>query len=189
MNRTTEPKPDAKEPTELWSVLVLYDEHATRQRAMAVCDHLVQQFWSEVEFTFHWWRTDFLEDDTMATTAAADAAHADFIVVSTSPGRELSPFARNWFDAWIALRERREGALVDLTETDAASDIHAQHKKTFLRNAAHRAAMDYLTKVPSASNGELPDSVESADLRAGEVTSVLDAILHQPPPPPFDLRH
>ena len=151
MNRTTEPKPDTKEPVELWSVLVLYDDQATRQSAMKVCDHLVQQFWSEVEFTFHWWRTDFLEDDTMATTAATDAAHADFIVVSTSPGRELSPFARNWFDAWIAQREGREGALVDLTETSAASDMHAQHKKNFLRNVARRAAMDYLTSPAPAT--------------------------------------
>ena len=110
------------------------------------------------------------------------------IVVSTSPGRELSPFARNWFDVWIAQREGREGVLVDLTDPGAAADLHAQHKKNFLRYVARQAAMDYLTKVPSASNGKLPDSVESADLRAGEVTSVLDAILHQPPPPPFDLR-
>ena len=189
MNTTTEPKSMTREPEELWSVLVLYDDAPTRQRAMKVCDHLVHQFWSDVEFKFHWWRTDFLEDDAMAATAATDAANADFVVVSCSSERELSPFVRNWFEAWIAQREGREGAFVDLTETDTASAAHGQHKKNFLRNVARRAAMDYLTKVPASITGKLPDSVESVDLRAGQITTVLDDILHQPPPPPLDLRH
>lgn len=170
-------------------MLVLYDDAATRQRAMKVCDHLVHQFWSEVEFKFHWWRTDFLEDDTMAMTAATAAANADFIVVSASPDHELSPFVRNWFEAWIAQREGREGAFVDLTEAGLDSAAHGHHTKSFLRNAARRAAMDYLTKAPNSLNGKLPDSLESVDLRAGQITSVLDNILHQPPPPPLDLRH
>ena len=189
MNTTTEPKSLTKEPEELWSVLVLYDDPETRQRAMKVCDHLVHQFWSEVEFKFHWWRTDFLEDETMAATAATDAANADFVVVSSSPERELSPFVRNWFEAWIAQREGREGAFVDLTEGSAASARHAQQKKNFLRSVARRAAMDYLTKAPSMITGKLPDSVESVDLRAGQITSVLDNILQQPPPLPLDLHH
>jgi len=187
MNTTTEPKAVTREPEELWSVFVLYDDAATRQRAMKVCDHLVQQFWSEVEFRFQWWRTDFLEDEAMAVTAAADAVNADFIVVSSSPEQELSPFVRNWFEVWIAQREGREGAFVDLTETGTASPLQTQHKKNFLRSAARRAAMDYLTKAPAVSNGKLPDSVESVDRRAGQITSVLDDILHQPPPPHIDL--
>ena len=189
MNTTIEPKTRTREPEELWSVVVLYEDAATRQRAMKVCDHLVQQFWAEVEFKFHWWRTDFLEDDTMAATAAADAGNADFIVVSSSAERELSPFVKNWFEAWIAQRQGREGALVDLTKTGAVSAAQTQHNKIFLRNVARRAAMDYLTKVPSVINGKLPDSVESVDLRAGQVTSVLDNILHQPPPPHLDLHY
>ena len=186
MNGTTEPS--TREPEELWSVVVLYDDAETRQRAMKVCDHLVQQFWAEVEFKFHWWRTDFLEDEAMAATAAADAGNADFIVVSSSAERELSPFVKNWFEAWIAQRQGREGAFVDLTETGAVPAAHVQHNKIFLRNVARRAAMDYLTRVPSVINGKLPDSVESVDLRAGQVTSVLDNILHQPPPPRLDLQ-
>lgn len=155
---------------------------------MEVCDHLVQQFWTEIEFEFHWWRTDFLEDNAMAATAAQEAANADFIVVSSSPDRELSPIVKNWFEAWIAQRGGREGAFVDLTDTGDGSTEGAQHKKSFLRSAAHRAMMDYLTKVPAVINGKLPDSSESADLRAAQVTSVLDNILHQPPPPRLELQ-
>ena len=189
MNETTEPTAVTKPPEESWSVVVVYDDAETRQRAMKVCDHLVQQFWAEVEFKFHWWRTDFLEDDSMAAAAAADARNADFIVVSSSTERELSPFVKNWFEGWIAQRQGREGAFVDLTETGAVSADHVQHHKAFLRNVARRAAMDYLTKVPSVIKGKLPDSLESVDLRAGQVTSVLDNILHQPPPPHLDLQH
>src|SRR5690349_15050650 len=162
MNATTEPTAaTTREPEEVWSVVVVYDDGDTRQRAMAVCDHLVKQFWSEVEFKFHWWRTDFLEDDSMAAAAATDAADADFIVVSNSAERELSPFVRNWFNSWIPRRQGKEGAFVDLTETGGLSAAHTQQNSIFLRSIAHRAAMDYLTKVPTATSGRLPDSVES----------------------------
>jgi hypothetical protein len=108
-------------------------------------------------------------------------------VASVSTDQEMSPFVKNWFEGWVSQRQGREGAFVDLTETGSASAIQTPHNKFFLRSVAHRAAMDYLTKVPPAIASRLPDSVESADLRAGQVTSVLDNILHQPPPRRPDL--
>jgi hypothetical protein len=150
---------------------------------MAVCDHLVQQFWAEVEFKFHWWRTDFLQNSGMAATAAGNAADADFIIICTGADSELSPAVNAWFESWIGRRGGREGALIDLTEAGVALTGGAQHKQLQLRKAARRAMMDYLTTVPSAISGTLPDSFESAAFRAGQVTSVLDEILHPPPPP------
>jgi hypothetical protein len=49
--------------------------------------------------------------------------------------------------------------------------------------------MDYLTHFPPAINRSLPDSFETASLRATQVTTVLDGILQHSPPPRLDLRH
>jgi hypothetical protein len=155
---------------------------------MEVCDHLAQRFWAEVELKFQWWRTDFLEDAGMATTAADNSRNADFIIVCILPDGELSPVVRHWFDGWIPQRERREGALIDLTAAVGASPITAHRKKIFLRDVAHRAGMDYLTHFPPAINRSLPDSFEIASSRATQVTTVLDGILQHSPPPRSDLR-
>jgi len=183
-----EPGSDPGPSKETWFVVVVYDDAATRQRAMEVCDHLAKRFWAEVELKFHWWRTDFLEDAGMAATAAENSRNADFIVVCILPDGELSPVFQQWFEGWIAGREGREGALIDLTATTGPSPFAAQRKKVFLRDVAHRAGMDYLTHFPPVINRSLPDSFETATLRATQMTTVLDGILHHAPPPQTELR-
>jgi hypothetical protein len=175
---------DRKASGEAWSVVVLYEDTATRERAMGVCDHLVRQFWAEVEFKFHWWRTDFLQDSGMAATAASNAAEADFIIFCTSADSELPAAVNAWLESWTERRGGREGVLIDLTEGGHVPKGRAQNKQMQLRQAARRAMMDYLTKLPSTITGTLPDSFETAAIRAEQVTSVLDDILHRPPPPP-----
>ena len=184
----TQPSSGAGQNKEAWSVVVLYDDSSTRQRAMEVCDHLAQRFWEEVDLKFQWWRTDFLEDSGMASTAAANSREADFMVVCILPEGEISPVVRQWFEMWIPQREGREGALIDLTATIGLSPLTAHRKKVFLRDVAHRAGMDYLTHFPPAINRSLPDSFETASLRATQVTTVLDGILQHSPPPRMDPR-
>ncbi|MCW5553817.1 MAG: hypothetical protein KIS67_16865 [Verrucomicrobiae bacterium] len=174
-------------PDETWSVVVLYDDAPTRQRAMGLCNRLVQRFWEEVEIRFHWWRSDFLVDDLMRTTATQDAVGADFIVVSSRPEQQFSPFVVKWFEDWIRQREGREGAFLDLTEPEAGSADNVQRRQLHLRRLAHRAMMDYLTQVSQIMDGPLPDSFESVEHRAAQITSVMDQILHLPPPPRLDL--
>jgi len=171
------------ESKETWSVAVVYEDTATRAQAMGVCDHLVQQFWSELEFKFHWWRTDFLEDASLATMAANDAVDAEFVIVSVNGRAGWSPSLNAWFDNWITRRGNREGALVDLTGAGATRTGHAQHVQVFLRKIARRAKMDYLTKATPPITSILPDSFESATIRAEQMTSVLDNILRQVHPP------
>lgn len=186
MNNTGK-TPGSDTPNETWSVVVLYDDAPTRQRAMEVCSGLVQRFWEEVELEFHWWRSDFLADETMRATAIQDAITADFIVVSSRSEQELSPFVVKWFEDWIRQREGKEGAFVDLTKPEASSAGNVQRRQLHLRRLAHRAMMDYLTQADQIMDGPLPDSFESVEDRAARITSVMDRILHLPPPPRLDL--
>lgn len=169
---------------ETWSVVVLYEDKATRDRALAVCDHLVKQFWAEVEFDFHWWRTSFLTDPPLAQTAAQDALEADVIIFSSVPEGEFPPEILQWFEQWADQRGDREGMLLGLTHASALTPSPDTHKQLRLRDLANRARLDYLTQIPPQFGSALPNSWQNAEARAGQVTSVLDEILTKLPPPP-----
>ena len=70
-------KPLASDPLikkgDLFSAVVLYEDHATRDRAMEICDRLVHKFWADVEFEFNWWRFDFLSDSTLAMSHSVES--------------------------------------------------------------------------------------------------------------------
>lgn len=168
---------------ETWSVLVLYEDTPTRDRAMAMCDRLVKNFWSDVQFDFHWWRTDFLVDPRMAQTAAADAREADIFIFSSSPETTLSPVFLQWFDGWNRERESREGMFLDLTDATAQSSLLVQQKQMRLREAAGRAHLEYFNRIPPPLNGLLVNSWQDVEARANQVTVVLDDILRRLPPP------
>lgn len=169
---------------EICGVVVIYEDTATRQRAMAACDFLMQQLWSEVEFDFHWWRADFLEHAVMAHAAAEQAAAADFLIICSSAENELSPALKTWFESWIEDRHGRDGALLNLTETDLTKTGTTRSMETFLRGFARRAMLDYFATTPQTVTGTLPSSFEEVERRASQMSSVLDEILNQPPRPP-----
>ena len=58
------------EEEEVFSALVAYEDATTRDRAMGVCDRIVQKFWKDVGFDFSWWRFDFLRDSEIIQAAA-----------------------------------------------------------------------------------------------------------------------
>lgn len=172
------------EEKEACNVVVVYQDSATRQRAMDACDFLMHKFWSEVEFDFHWWRADFLEQEALAQTAAEQAANADFLIVCSSPTHPLSPALKRWFESWIEIRHGRDGALLDLTESGLTEAGAPQTTGNFLRGIARRAMLDYFTTAQHTLMGTLPASYEEVDERASQRSSVLDEILNHPPRPP-----
>ena len=171
------------EKGDLFSAVVLYEDVATRQRAMQICDRLVQKFWADVEFDFSWWRFDFLLDSALAGDAVRLAARSELILLAAHAGRELPPPVKNWIESWLPIREQGFGVLVAMigTEADRLRGLSPIH--VYLREAAQRANMDYLPQVIDAPLGKLDTSIETITKRAEKVTSLLDDILHRPPTP------
>lgn len=169
---------------EAWSVVVLYEDKASRERALVTCDRLVKRFLKEVGFDFHWWRLDFLVDPGMARTAALDAREADIIIFSLVPEGELSPNVLQWVEQWADQRGDREGMLLGLPHAATPGAAPVTRKQFRLREIASRAGLDYVTHFPPQFSGVLPDSWQSAETRADQVTAVLDEILNRLPPPP-----
>jgi hypothetical protein len=168
---------------ETWSVVVLYEDKASRECAMVTCDRLVKQFWAEVEFDFHWWRMDFLVDPGMARTAARDAREADCIIFSSVTEGEFSPTVLQWVEQWADQRGDREGMLLGLTPATSPGIAPITQRQLRLREIANRARLDYVTQFPSQFSAALPDSWQNAEARAGQVTSVLNEILNRVPLP------
>jgi hypothetical protein len=80
---------------------VLYEDAETRQRELAACDYLVQNFWATVKFEFPWWRTDFLADASLAAAAADEASQANLIFPCSAATQEPSATLKTWFHSWI----------------------------------------------------------------------------------------
>lgn len=132
---------------ETWSVVVLYDGLARRQQATRVCDGLVQRFWTDLEFEFHWWRTDFLEEPGMAKTALRDAIGADIFVFSAAAEINFSPAFKDWAGHVLAGREFRPGLFVDLSEAPLSKPETGLTAQTWLRELAASGGLDYLNSA------------------------------------------
>ena len=134
------------ESQETCSVVVVYDCNATRARAMAACDYLVQQIWGNVELDFHWWRTDFLQDASLASLAAENAIASDFLIICSGSEHELPFSLSRWFEGWVTRRGNRFGALVDLgTVRDNRAIPSSRLRENFLRKLCQQGGFDYLT--------------------------------------------
>ncbi len=166
-----------------WSIVVIYEDAATREHAVQACDHLVKRFWAEGELDVNWWSCAMLEEPVMARQGGEKAVQADLIILSLQRDRELASSVSEWIESWLPRRGDREGALLDLTGQDAEGGGASAERHIYLRHAAHRGGMDYLTREPEAISWSLPDSLESVSARADRITSVLDEILHTQPAP------
>jgi hypothetical protein len=163
-----------------WSVVVVFENADARETAVSFCDSLVKRFWTRCGFDVAWWSYDLLNDSAPAESAASKASEADIVIIATSSEEELPLSVKKWGDMWLGRRGEREGSLVGLSQSKGSCPL----SHSYLRGLAHRAGMDFLTEVPCSIPDAASESTEFFSQRAHQVTSVLDAILHQPAPPP-----
>jgi hypothetical protein len=183
-NLLTKPQPDVfPQDKEMFSALIAYEDTMTRDRALRICDRLVAKFWKDVEFDYSWWRFDFLRDREILDAAAHSAARADLILVSAHSSRELPSSVQGWIETWLPLRKSGGGVLGAMigTREDQLRGLTPIH--VYLREAAQRANMDFLSQMIDAPLGRLDGSFETITNRAEKVTSLLDNILHRPSNP------
>src|SRR5689334_22102589 len=71
------------------SIVVVYDDSASRQRAMNLCDGLMERFWSQRDFSVSWCSCAMLERAPDSNEAITKAAQADFVVIALQGERVL----------------------------------------------------------------------------------------------------
>lgn len=163
------------------SVVVLHEDEPTREQAIRCLNDLVESAWRHFEFSTDWASLEDLRDQAIACGVAEKASKADFVIFSLRSDGEFPFETLEWIERWLQSREEsHEGALVGLFLDHGDS---CQQKEIFLRNLARKTGLDFLTRLPEGSMGNIPDSLNSFNERATCMTGVLDEILQNPPPP------
>ena len=168
----------------LFTVLIIYEEVTTGQRAMRMMRDLLRESGAHSDFEPSLWKLDLLVVPKFRELAAREAATADMVVVSAHDRDTLPVAIQTWAEAWPSRIPANRGALVALLELTEDQTEARPETVLFLRKVAEQAGMDFFVQLfrPPARGTEL--TVEQIAQRAGTVSSVLDDILHHPAPAP-----
>lgn len=160
-----------------WSVLVLFENTATRQSAVDLCDRLMRESWTEGSFDARW-----LSFSEVSGSKAHEIPKVNLVIVSASPQGELPDEAAAWMKEHLGSCCGQDGAMLGLLGGTSEFESAAKHSQ--LRALAHEAGMDYLTQLPPELTGPDAASLEDTTFRSRQMTSVLDEILSQKNQPP-----
>lgn len=159
-------------------IVVVYETPAIREHAVGFCERLAREQESAVHSEMNWWSFRLLSNSIAGEDAAQHAAAADVAIFAMDAAGDLPDEIKWWIEKWLNKRGEREGALVGLLARDEPAADVASFREIYLRNIARRAGMDYLSHSAPTTARAIPDSLDSFTDRAGQVTSVLDDILH-----------
>jgi hypothetical protein len=178
---------EGSELTRRREIVVVYEDNALYAHASLSAPDLVESNHPDTTVV-HGCSFATLSDRQPAAEAALNASAADLVVFVFSPQGDLPQEVKLWIENWTTQRGDREGVIVGLAAAPGSPGEIACLKEIYLRQAARRAGMDYVSQVPSASPRSMPDCVDWYGERARQVTSVLDEILRSGSPPPMPLR-
>ena len=160
-------------------VVIVFESPSIREHAVKFCEELTRcGEYSTMEVD--WWPFHLLGQPAPSADAAQKAAEADIVVFAMHSSGDLPDEIKRWIEHWLNKRGEREGALVGLLSREEPHEM-ASFRQIYLRHAARRAGMDYLSHTPPTDNRAIPDSLDSFNERAGQMTSVLDGILREFP--------
>jgi len=161
------------------AVVVIYENPSIRERAVHFCERLVAAQ-HPPELDLDWWSFALLSDAAMAHSAVEKASGADVVIFAMDARGDLPDPIKLWIEQWLSKRGEREGAMVGLLHHEGWHGA-ASFREIYLRHAARRAGMDYLSHAAPTRPRAMPDSIDSFSERAGQMTSVLDDILQTKP--------
>jgi hypothetical protein len=166
------------EPKFPFDLVVAYEDHETRNRALQLYDHLAQQLLDDYDFQCSWWKLDHLRNPTLWEQAADAATDANMVMLSVRGEQELRSDLKAWLESWLERRDDHKSALVVLLE--GRDDGRVRGAQTYLQNVARRAKMDFFAHTFETSNNEMVLTPETILQRAETVTPFLEEIMQQP---------
>ena len=163
---------------EILSVVVLYDDRASRDHVLRIRDHLVDHFGGELELVCSWWKFDFLAEPNFAKAAAKEVEEADVVLFALHSSLALPAYVEAWVERAIAKGRSGNGLLALLAGEDNEGELVEVDR--FLTGAAVRAGLDYLGASATAA---VPSELARRSIaqRAYTRTSVMDDILNNRP--------
>ena len=95
---------DGGNDTHWCSVVVVYEDSASRDVAIRVCKNLERTFEHEVRFDCSWWRFKYLADPEISQLATQAALEANLILVAIDLADDLPMEVTAWFEQWSSFR-------------------------------------------------------------------------------------
>ena len=160
--------------------MVVYEHPSIREHAVQFCERLAKKQQSH-DAKMDWWSFQLLSRPELASEAAEKAANADVVIFAMDSAGDLPNEIKMWIERWLNKRGEREGAVVGLLNCEDGRHEMASFREIYLRHAARRAGMDYLSHCAPTAMRAIPNSLDSFSERAGRKTSVMDEILRKHP--------
>ena len=159
-------------------MVVIYEDGATRDAAIHVCDSLMQNLEADLEFEFTWCKFKYLSYPVIARQTGQTAARADLILVSVRRAEDFSAEARAWLELWLSRRGSPGGGTIALVQTSAGAGEQTG-APNYLRLMAERANLDYLTL--SGSEAASMFSIKAGEGRVVREVAEPDPIANHEP--------
>jgi hypothetical protein len=125
------------------SVVIVYEDFATRARANEFCEGLSREL-SRGELVKQAWLLSLLRLPQLRTIAAQDAASADILLVSLHDGANLAEEVKAWLEQWLQQKGNRPSLLLALVDTINRDDYRAL--PNYLQTVARRGGVEFLVR-------------------------------------------
>ncbi len=129
-------------------VTILYENLAAGKQAKRTYNYLVESLQGICEFTSQLWKFNLVEDPSLRSLIAQDAADADIVIVASQGENELPQAVREWFDLWLQANDHPIGLVALFTHPDRAAEI-----RDYLEEVAHAGGVDFFAQPVSADKG------------------------------------
>lgn len=129
----------------MFKVVIVYEDVPTGSRALRTYSHILDQVGKEVAFNNEIWKFDALRVPEVKERAAAEAAEADMIIISTHGDRELPEDVQKWISLWLARRRPGERALVELSDRRGENSAQDPASHAYLKRVARAGQMDFFS--------------------------------------------
>jgi hypothetical protein len=142
-------------------LMVIYEDHPSRDHAIHVSDHLQQQFAGDVVFDISWWKFNLLADSLVASQFTDIIAHVDLIFVSVSLAHELPINVKHSLESALTSRTKFDGAFV-LLQTSPTDIDQASQLGSYLQLLARRTNLDFFPLSHFDSLSKSPGQIRMA---------------------------
>ena len=171
------------EPAKPFSIVVVFDDLAARQKAVQVYSRILRHFGDDFDFECNLWPFDELGPHGRGQEAAGVAASADMIVFA-STNETLPDAIKLWIEMWLAKKGSQETSVVAMIGTPNSQERPSTPGHVYLETVSRQTGMSYFAGQFQAPKPMPACSIAAIVARASALTPVLDEILHHQAPPP-----
>jgi len=134
----------AAEFSEACQVFIVCEDLITYKQAAVVCERLLNQFHTDMDFGFNCWKLNELADPACARSAAKIAQMADIILLALRDD-PLSPVLKAWLKTLPPERRPKQGVLALVTGGSRNLPSNLDGIATQLQKTATLLGRDFLT--------------------------------------------